>query len=97
MELPKEIIDEIRKAFRDQLDGERAVDKLPPVTDSQFNWWVDQLKREMGNHAPSMPQPIPGESDMSPDELAYLRSEPDADESCGPRRAVWDAHPTQVL
>lgn len=55
MAFSKELIDKIRKAFRDQIDAERAIDKLPPLTDPQFNWWVDQLKREIGTPATSMP------------------------------------------
>ena len=38
----------LRKAFRDQIDAERAVAGLPPVTDAEFNAFVDELLSESG-------------------------------------------------
>ncbi len=33
----------LREAFRKQIDAERAVDDLPPVTDAEYNAFVDEL------------------------------------------------------
>ena len=38
----------LREAFRKQIDAERAVDDLPPVTDAEYNAFVDELIARSG-------------------------------------------------